>query len=181
MENEIWKDIEEFKGQYQISNLGNVRSLDRYVYCKSKTNPNLIKGKILKIRFDKNGYCIVNLKRNQKSHIRKIHRLVSEAFILNPENLSQVNHKDGNKQNNHIDNLEWCTVDYNNKHRTINKLVKPILSDEAIIDIKTNCIKSKNQKDNNKGISYFANKYNVCRQTVSDIVNNKKLYLRSII
>lgn len=110
---EIWKPIQGFEDCYEVSNLGNVRSLDRYIYCKSKTKPNLFKGKILKQRFDKYGYLTVNLKKSQKSHIKKVHRLVALAFIKNPNNCDNINHIDGIKTNNIISNLEWCTPSYN--------------------------------------------------------------------
>lgn len=115
---EIWKDIKGFEGAYQISNLGRVKSLERYVPSSGKT-PQKIKEKIRKTFSTTAGYLYVVLSYN---HIRKtalIHRLVAEAFIPNPDNLECVNHKDENKQNNIVENLEWCNYTYNNTYKSI--------------------------------------------------------------
>ncbi len=108
---EIWKDIEGYEGKYQVSNLGGVRSLDR------KIGNYFRKGKVLKPRACRNGYLLVNL--YNKYSIREaklVHRLVANAFILNQKNKLEVNHIDGNKHNNTIENLEWCTSSENKKH-----------------------------------------------------------------
>jgi len=114
---EIWKWIDGYEDMYQISNLGRVRSVDRFVYCE--VSPNKLQhifGKVLKIRTDKKGYSVVYLSKDGKQKVGKIHRLVANAFIPNPLNLPQVNHIDGSKSNNHVENLEWCTNSYNQKH-----------------------------------------------------------------
>ena len=178
---EIWKDIKDFEGCYQISNKGNVRSLERFVYCKSKINPKRIKECILKPRYDKSGYLTVNLKKNQKSNIKKIHRLVAEAYIENPYKYETVNHKNGIKTDNTLENLEWMTTTENSRHRTINLLSKPKLNKNQIKDIIENCRPSKNQFDKEYSISEFARKYNVCRGTVMDIIKGKKLYIERIL
>lgn len=74
------------------------------------------KGELLVPRISKNGYYYVNLYNENGRKTKKIHRLVAETFIPNPDNLPQVNHKDGNKLNNHVDNLEWCDGSYNMQH-----------------------------------------------------------------
>lgn len=118
---EVWKDIKGYEGLYQISDVGRVKSLDQYIKCK-KNNKRLIKGKILKTYINENGYEWVRLYNNTKRKIYRVHRLVAEAFIDNPENKPCVNHKDGNKENNKLDNLEWCTHSENMKHAFQNKL-----------------------------------------------------------
>ena len=114
---EIWKWIDGYENMYQVSNIGHVRSVDRYVYCE--VSPNKLQhlfGKALKIRTDKKGYATVGLSKDGKQKVGKIHRLVAQAFIPNPLNLPQVNHIDGNKTNNNVLNLEWCDNSYNQKH-----------------------------------------------------------------
>ena len=103
---EIWKDIEGYEGLYKISNMGRVKSI--------KFN----KEKILFLQKDKYGYLRVGLRKMGKLKNYFVHRLVAEAFIPNPNNLPIVNHKDENKQNNCVENLEWCTVKYNNSYAT---------------------------------------------------------------
>ena len=107
---EIWKDIEEYEGLYQISNLGRVKSLPKLY--KRKYNSYYTKEKILKNNLGKNGYYRVNL--SGKSFY--IHRLVAEAFIPNLYDKKTINHIDGVKTNNSISNLEWATYGENNRH-----------------------------------------------------------------
>lgn len=108
---EIWKDIEGYEGIYQVSNLGRVRSLDRKVWNYIK------KGRILKSHSNGHGYQNVSLHNENKIEKHAyIHILVAKAFIPNPENKKEVNHKDFNKENNCADNLEWVTREENKKH-----------------------------------------------------------------
>ena len=112
---EIWKDIPEYEGLYQVSNLGNVKSLNRYVKtCGNATR--FVEEKILTPTIDNTGYYVVSLWKNNLHTRPHIHRLVIEAFVPNLENKPQVNHIDGNKLNNCVDNLEWCTASENGIH-----------------------------------------------------------------
>lgn len=104
---EIWKDIAGYEGLYQVSNTGEIKSL--------KFNHSN-KEKIIKGNKESLGYLVVTLYKDGNRKNFKIHRLVAETFISNPKNLPQVNHIDGNKQNNRIDNLEWCTASENTIH-----------------------------------------------------------------
>jgi NUMOD4 motif/HNH endonuclease len=113
---EKWVDIKGFEGLYQISINGNVKSVDRF-YNTGFGNRRTVKvGGIKILKISKCGYKIVQLYKNGKPFTRSIHRLIAEGFIDNPENLRVVNHKDGNKLNNNVTNLEWCSDKENTVH-----------------------------------------------------------------
>lgn len=116
-EGEVWKDIPEYEGYYQVSNMGRIKSLDRYVTmkrrCDSHAQTRLLKGCIIKMNLSRGGYGICHLKRNSTSKIVKYHRVVCSVFHPNPDNLPEVNHKNEIKTDNRADNLEWCTRQYN--------------------------------------------------------------------
>lgn len=133
---EIWKDIPGYAGYYQVSNSGRIRSVNRVILSSGfKQNR---KGKILNQTKQTTGYSTVNL---CVENIRKrflVHRLVAEAFIPNPDNMPHINHKDENKENNSVENLEWCDPKYNNNYGTFNERVskskkKPVICVELKI------------------------------------------------
>ena len=109
--NEVWKNIDGYEGKYQISNLGRVKSLQRWSGTKYYNREQILNNYVNK----KNGYVYVYLTKNNKSKNIRLHKIVADAFIPNPNNLPQINHKDGNKQNNCFENLEWCSCSYNIK------------------------------------------------------------------
>lgn len=111
---EIWKNIDGYEGQYQVSNYGNVRGLERKV--SNHTGILTVKPKMLKQGKNHKGYPIVYLSKNNKQKTITVHRLVAIAFIPKIENKPQVNHIDGDKTNNHVDNLEWCDNSENQIH-----------------------------------------------------------------
>lgn len=112
IEEEIWKDIPDLEGFYQVSDKGRVRSLDRKVWSESRNLFYSLKGMIIKPHLS-NGYWYVILKKcGERTHM-SVHRLVAIAFLPNSEKLTHVNHKDENKKNNKLENLEWCTPKYN--------------------------------------------------------------------
>ena len=109
---EIWKDIKGYEGLYQVSNLGRVKRLEHKRYDRNQ----ILKERIIKTTYPKNGwYPYLSLCRNGIYKNHNIHRLVAEAFIPNPNKYPIINHIDGNKQNNSLDNLEWCTFSHNNR------------------------------------------------------------------
>lgn len=119
---EIWKDIKDYEGYYQVSNLGRVKSLKKF-NCTNKVYKNIgyyRNEKYLKLIKNNNGYYQVSLSKNSKSKIHFVHKLVAEAFLENKNNYLYVNHKDENKLNNNVNNLEWCSQKYNCNYGTRN-------------------------------------------------------------
>lgn len=112
---EEWRDIEGYEGLYQVSSLGRVRSLKRFNVNTGEYENRL---RILKSTFNKRGYKMVTLINRTVRKSKTVHRLVAQAFIPNPNNLPQVNHKDENKENNSVGNLEWCDNAYNHGYGT---------------------------------------------------------------
>lgn len=105
-DSEVWKDIEGFEGKYQVSNKGRVRNIKYLNRVNFKNDRSCKAIRYLKHKISRNGYCIVHLSEGKNDFHPQIHRLVAQAFIPNPDNLPQVNHKDENKQNNSVENLE---------------------------------------------------------------------------
>lgn len=120
---EFWKDINDYEGLYQVSNLGRVKSLTRILKDGRKWEE-----KIIKPGNNGHGYLQVNLHKNGKQKNFFIHRLVAEAFIPNPDNLPYVNHKDEDKTNNLVSNIEWCTHEYNINYGTRNERASKTMS-----------------------------------------------------
>ena len=105
---EIWKDIKDYEDLYTISNYGKIkRKKDNYIFKENKNS---------------RGYRVITLTKNKIEKSYSVHRLVAETFIPNIYNLPQINHKDGNKMNNKVNNLEWCNQSYNMKHAYKNGL-----------------------------------------------------------
>lgn len=129
MEEEIWKPVVGYENLYAVSNLGRVKSLFRYK-------------KILKPIVGVQGYLYINLYKEKRHSLKRVHQLVAQAFIPNPNNYPFVNHKDENVINNNVNNLEWCTAKYNCNYGTRIKRIakknnKPILQ----FDLDNNFIK----------------------------------------
>lgn len=110
---EVWRDIKDYEGLYQVSNLGDVRSLN---YNQTGEIKVLKQG-------NAKGYKRVGLFKNGKTKQYSVHRLVALAFISNPDDLPMVNHKDEDKTNNNVNNLEWCTHEYNMSYGTRNERI----------------------------------------------------------
>ena len=127
---EEWRDIKDFEGLYQISNLGRVKSVARIV--KRGTNYKPVAERLLKFGGKERGSYFVILSKDGHTYTRYVHRLVAQAFLPNPNNLPVVNHKDENPLNDVVTNLEWCTWSYNNSYNDLRKRAaeckrKPIL------------------------------------------------------
>lgn len=119
---EVWKEVPRYGGAYLISNFGNLKSTQRYVERKGSLC--LVKERLLSKVVNHKGYIEYQITYNKKHSSEKAHRLVAMAFIPNPENKPFVNHIDGNKQNNHVENLEWCTNQENITHAYHHRLIK---------------------------------------------------------
>ena len=114
MKTEIWKAHPKYTG-IEVSTLGRVRTLDKMVSNGRGTW--IVKGRVLKQDKCKNGYLQVQVKANGKFIKQRIHRLVAQTFLTNPDNFPEVNHKDNDRTNNNVNNLEWCTRSYNRQYR----------------------------------------------------------------
>ena len=114
---EEWRDIKGYEGLYQVSNEGRIKSLER-IANRSDGKVEILKEKIRKLTKDKDGYLCVPLVKELKRKFCKVHRLVAKAFIDNPDNLPEINHKDECKSNNSVENLEWCDRKYNTNYGT---------------------------------------------------------------
>jgi len=163
---ETWRDIEGYEGIYQVSDAGNVRSLDRV----DAAGHNL-KGKPRKLYTQKDGYIVVGLTRDAVMRYRKVHRLVAAAFIPNPHNLPEVNHTEGNKADNRACKLEWCTKQENTDHAIKLGLRDSVgesngnarLSEVDVVDIRW-------WKGVGMSIADLAREYQVARASIRNIV-----------
>jgi hypothetical protein len=169
---EIWKDIKGYEDSYQISNMGRVKSKERQV--KFGTGSKVIKLQLMKQTINKYGYNDIMFSRIGKKKNISIHRLVALAFIPNPENKSQINHKDGNKLNNGVSNLEWNSPAENVRHSIINGLENHLgennnnskLRDSDVINVKKDISNNFKEKD-------LMKKYKVSRSTIQNIKSGK--------
>ena len=120
---EIWKDIRGYEGLYQVSSLGRVKSLAKEILIKNGYTRHQ-EERFLALHPNTHGYLTVGIYKNAKRKHRTIHRLVAEAFLPNRDKSLEVNHKDGDKINNRVDNLEWCSGYKNLAHAYEHKLSK---------------------------------------------------------
>lgn len=172
---EIWKKIKKFKGDYEISNQGRIRSTDRkiersngWIYTR--------KGKILTPSKKGGGYFKGAVCIDKKMVSYKIHRLVAETFIPNPENKPEVNHIDGNKTNNNVYNLEWCTRKENIRHCIDNKLQTPFFGEQvgnSILKESDVLYIRKNFKPRVYTRKKLADKFGVSEATIKDVLSRK--------
>ena len=164
IEGEIWRDIEDYEDDYQISNFGRLKSFKNGQV------------KILKPHVDKDGYLQSVFTKNGKHKWFKLHRLVATAFIPNLKNKPQVNHIDGHKMNNHVSNLEWVSQSENNLHAAETGLIKSgedhcratLKNEEAIW-----CRKVYKPRDKDFGATALARKLGVTREIIKEIVRGK--------
>ena len=143
---ELWKDIKDFEGLYQISNLGNIKSLPKKHNLKNG-HSYIQKEQILKPFKNNKGYLQIALVKNGKHYKRQVHNLVATTFIENPNNYIEINHKDENPSNNCVDNLEWCSHIYNSNYGNRNKKISKALEKKINqYDLNGNFIKTWNSQ-----------------------------------
>lgn len=171
-ETEEWRDIKGYEGYYQVSNMGRVKSLERKIK-RSRCGDATIKSKILKLWDTKDYYPYAHLCVCNKRKLIKIHRVIAETFIPNPENKPCINHINGKKNDNRVENLEWCTYSENNFHAFRMGLnnnakgemsVNSKLKDDDIIEIKRLYFIEK------KSLLEVSLKYGVCKGTIDEII-----------
>lgn len=170
-----WKPVKGYEGLYEISNTGLVKALERRVdrgKCHRTWETH-----IKRYGVDGNGYFRVSLSKDGVNKTHKVHRLVAQAFIDNPNNLPQVNHIDGNKQNNHVDNLEWCTNSENQKHACklgLKRLDGEFNPQSKLSQSDVNNIRAVYKpRDKEFSTVALAKKYGVHRKTITRIVTGQ--------
>lgn len=170
---EIWRPIKGYEGIYEISHLGRIKSLSRFTYQN-----HWIKEKILSPSICC-GYLVAGLSKNGITKCYKYHRLLAIAFIPNPNSLPQINHKDGDKQNNNLENLEWCDCQHNVKHAFANGLkFGAVWSKEKRISVGKYSLKLANKIRSDYQTNLYTHrelsiKYCVSRTTVGQILLNR--------
>ena len=174
--NEVWCDIAGYEGKYQISNCGRIKSFPKFI--KRAKGSYYTKEKVLKCTLDNYGYPCVNLYSNGNVRHTRVHILVAKAFIENANGYSDINHKDGNKTNNHIDNLEWCVHSYNIQHAYNLALTTNFgenHKDNKLTTLDVIWIREHYKKNSREfGSGAIARKFNVSDTLVRDIIHHKK-------
>ncbi len=169
---EIWKDIEGFDGYYQISNLGRVKSLG------GRNGREKGVEHIRQISLTRDGYEKVRLLHNGKDKTLRIHRLVAETFIPNPENKETVNHKDGDKTNNCVSNLEWADRNEQMKHAYAlelkraqkgSKNINAKLTDDEVREIRKNYV----WQSKEFGTVALAKKYGITNAAIGKVIRHE--------
>lgn len=169
---EIWKDIPGYEGSYQVNNFGIIKSLSRLT-DHGKYGKFIMKGRILKPK-KHNGYMIVSLRLNNKTVTASIHKLVALAFIENPENKPCVNHINGIKDDNRMENLEWCTYKENMSHAVKTGLNNMKGTNHHKAKLNDNDIRTIRKSRNKISQSKLGEMFNVSQQHINKIMTGKR-------
>jgi len=167
---EEWRDIKDYYGYYQVSNFGRVRGVDRVT-----ENNRPIKSSLLKADKNRSGHLRVQL---TKKSVRKqflVHRLVAQAFIPNPNEYPIINHKDENPSNNNTNNLEWCTIKYNNNYGGYKEKMSAIKSKPIKV------IYSDGTYEIWESATIFGRNFGINSSHISDVINNKRKTVNGLI
>jgi len=156
----IWKDIPNYEGLYQINNFGDIKSFYNY-----RGKGNLLIPKI------KKGYYEIGLRKDGERKWYSIHRLVAQTFIDNPNDLPCINHRDENKLNNNVDNLEWCTVAYNN---TYGERLKKVSNSNKLKKRVIQYSKNREKINTYNSIAEASEKTNTNKTSISKCINKKR-------
>jgi len=171
---EIWKDVVGFEGLYRVSNLGNVKGMSKSWVCGMHGSIRIKPESILKLSIDSNGYNQVWMAKSGKGRHYLVHRLVAKAFLGNPENKKDVNHKNGKKIDNNLINLEWCTRSENVIHAFKNNLIKPLCgSKHKMSKLKEDDIFKIRELAGQYTKTELAEMFGVGRRSINNIVNYK--------
>ena len=169
---EQWRDIPGYDGIYQASSFGRIKSISRSVPTKKGTQ--FVKERILKHSINK-GYARISLSYKNIVYRKAVHFFVASCFLPNPESKKYINHKDGDKLNNKVDNLEWCTSSENEQHsyKSLGKINSHRkLSEHDLIYIKANAVKAKRYMGGGN-IAEIAKMFSVHKKTIHNVLNNK--------
>lgn len=168
---EIWKDIKGYEGLYQVSNKGNVKSLDKLI------NQRIIKGKLLKPTDNGNGYLIIGLIKNGTRKNYYIHRLVAEEFLSNVNNKKYVNHINFDKYDNSVENLEWCSQKEN-----VNWSIKNMCHRKNITHSNTNEKYISYRKSNNSyRVTIDKKEYKSCKSLEEAIILRNNILNKEVV
>lgn len=173
MDTEMWADIPGYEGWYQVSTWGVVRSVDRTIFYedgriqkhRGKTMSTSSKGK--------NKYAVVGLCKNRKTRFEYVHRLVAMTFIPNTENKREVNHKDGNKRNNRLTNLEWTSSSENKRHAVAAGVLfnpRPKRGREAGGKLTDDAVRFIRAESGKRSTRELARLFGVCRRTIVSVI-----------
>ena len=165
-EDEEWKDVSGYEGFYKVSNLGNIKSVDRKI--ERSTSVMELKGKAMSRYIGNTGYPMVSLCINGESKRYSVHRIVAKAFLSNPLNKAYVNHIDGNKQNSNLENLEWSTPTENSIHAHEHGLAN-VGKGEKHRSAKLTVDKVKYIRESSKTVRELSSMFNVSKQAIRDV------------